>query len=250
MGSKDAYGYNEVRDLDKKHRLKLIYTATILLTLTVASLGSRTVTVISQNMPPIRTHCFIIDPGHGGLDGGATSCTGKLESAFNLEIGLRTRDLLHFLGYQTRMIRTGDVSVYTNGDTIAQKKMSDLKERVRICNETEGAILLSIHQNTFSDSRYAGAQVFYSDTTGSEVLAKSLQTNLITALNPNSNRQIKKAQGIYLMQHIRCPGVLIECGFLSNQAEEAKLRSPEYQKSLCCVIAATAADFLVSITST
>ncbi len=221
----------------KKLALKLAYTATILLTLTLAALGSRAVTVISQSMPPIRKHCFIIDPGHGGIDGGATSCTGKLESAFNLEIGLRLRDLLHFLGYETKMTRSSDISIYTEGETIAQKKISDLKERVRICEETDGAILLSIHQNTFSDSRYSGAQVFYSGSEGSEDLAKMLQSSL-------GERSAKRAEGIYLMEHISCPGVLIECGFLSNWEEESKLRSPEYQKQLAGIIAATAAEFI------
>ena len=230
--------------MKKKLLLKLIYTATILLTLTLASLGNRAVTVISQNIPPEREHCFVIDPGHGGVDGGATSVTGKLESTFNLEISLRLNDLIHFLGYRTNIIRTEDVSIYTKGETIAQKKMSDLKERVRICNETPGAILLSIHQNTFSDSRYSGAQVFYAATEGSEALAKDMQKNLVQILNPGSNRQAKKATGVYLMDHIHCPGVLIECGFLSNGQEEAKLRSPDYQKQLVCVIAVIAANFI------
>lgn len=228
----------------KKLALKLAYAATILLTLTLTSFGSRAVTVISQNLPPERDHCFIIDAGHGGVDGGATSCTGKLESSFNLEISLRLRDLLHFLGYQTKMIRTADISVYTEGETIAAKKMSDLKERVRICNQTDGAILLSIHQNTFPDARYSGAQIFYAATDGSEELAKRLQRNFAATLNPGSKRDAKQAEGIYLMEHISCPGALIECGFLSNPEEEAKLRSTEYQKALCCVIAATATEFI------
>lgn len=231
-------------DLKRKLALKAAYMLTILTTLTLTALGSRAVTVISQSLPPVREHCFIIDAGHGGVDGGATSCTGKLESAFNLEISLRLRDLLAFLGYDTRMIRTEDISVYTEGDTIAAKKMSDLKERVRICEKTDGAILLSIHQNTYPDSRYSGAQVFHASSQGSEELAKSLQKNLITVLNSGSKRSAKRAEGVYLMEHISCPGVLIECGFLSNPEEEAKLRSPEYQKQLCCVIAATAASYI------
>ena len=235
---------SKVMHLKKKLMLKLTYTATIVLTLTLVSLGNRAVTAISQGLPPEREHTFIIDPGHGGVDGGATSVTGKLESAFNLEIGLRLNDLLSLLGYRTKLIRTEDVSIYTKGETIAQKKMSDLKERVRICNETPGAILLSIHQNTFSDGKYSGAQVFYAATEGSEVLAKDLQKNLVHTLNPGSNRQAKKAAGVYLMEHIECPGVLIECGFLSNVQEEGKLRSAEYQKELVCVIAATAANFI------
>ena len=225
----------------KKLALKAAYIGTILLALTLASLGSRAVAVISQGMPPVREHCFIIDPGHGGVDGGATSCTGKLESAFNLEIGLRLNDLLRFLGYKTKMIRTEDISVYTIDEegSIAQKKASDLKERVRICSETDGAILLSIHQNTFPDSRYYGPQVFYADTEGSGELARLIQNTL----DPEGNRAVKKADGIYLLERISCPGVLIECGFLSNPEEEAKLRSSEYQRQLCCGIAAAAAIF-------
>ena len=225
--------------MKRKLTLKCAYILTILVTLTLASLASRAVTVISENLPPERELCFIIDPGHGGVDGGATSCTGKLESAFNLEISLRLRDLLAFMGYRTRMIRTDDSSVYTAGETISAKKMSDLKERVRICNETDGAVLLSIHQNTFSESRYSGSQVFYSGTEGSEAMAKAIQQNLIATLNPGSTRQAKRSANVYLMEHISCPGVLIECGFLSNPQEEAKLRSAEYQKQICCVIAAT-----------
>ena len=222
----------------------LLYILTVTGILTAALWGSRTVTVIAESMPIAREHCIIIDAGHGGVDGGATSCTGKLESAFNLEIALRLDDLFHLLGYETRMIRTTDVSVYTKGDTIAQKKISDLKERVRIVNETENALLISIHQNNFSDGKYSGAQIFYAGTEGSEALAKQLQSTFVTTLNPGSNRQCKKSEGVYLMEHIDCTGILVECGFLSNAEEEAKLRSPEYQKKVCCVIAATVSGFL------
>lgn len=226
-----------------KNWLDLIYVLTLAGLLLAIFWGSRAVTVISERLPLRREHCFIIDAGHGGVDGGATSCTGKLESGFNLEIALRLNDLMHFLGCDTVMIRTTDTSIHIKGETIAQKKVSDLKERVRICNETENAILLSIHQNNFTESRYSGAQVFYASTEGSELLAGRLQDSFVRTLNPGSNREEKKANGIYLMEHIQCPGVLIECGFLSNPQEEARLRSSDYQKKLCCVIASTAVLF-------
>lgn len=229
----------------KKRKIwPLFYVLTIAGVLLAAHWGSRTATVIAENTPVPRNHCIVIDAGHGGEDGGATSCTGRLESTYNLEIAKRLNDLLHLLGYDTRMIRTTDTAVYTRGETIAQKKVSDLKERVRIVNETENALLLSIHQNNFSDSRYSGAQVFYAGTDGSEALAKQLQDALVSSLNPGSNRKSKKSDGVYLMEHIDCTGVLIECGFLSNAEEEAKLRSATYQKRLCCVIAATAGEYL------
>lgn len=210
----------------------------------VAVAGNRVITVITENAPLSNRQCVIIDAGHGGVDGGATSCTGVLESQINLEIALRLNDLMHLLGIDTFMIRKTDISVYTEGESIAAKKVSDLKQRVKLVNEKENAILLSIHQNHFSDSRYYGSQVFYAGTSGSELLAKHLQTAIVGSLNPGSKRQTKKADGVYLMQNINNPGVLIECGFLSNPEEEAKLRSDTYQKKLCCVIASTIAAYL------
>lgn len=206
--------------------------------------ASEAVTAIAQRVPLEREHTIVIDAGHGGIDGGATSCTGKLESAFNLEIALKLNELLHLLGYDTIMTRTSDVSIHTQGETIAQKKVSDLKERVRIVNETENAVLVSIHQNTFSDSRYSGAQVFYGPEGESRLLAEALQNAFTGTLNPGSSRQSKKADGVYLMQNIGCTGVLVECGFLSNPEEEAKLRTDAYQQKLCCVIAASITEFL------
>ena len=206
--------------------------------------GSKAVTVISESSPVPRKHTLIIDAGHGGIDGGATSCTGVLESNINLQISTRLNDLFHLLGYETRMIRNSDPSVYTQGNTISSQKASDLKERGRIVNSTENAVLISVHQNTFSDQKYSGAQVFYAPTDGSQSFAESLQTAMVSAVNPGSRRKAKKASGIFLMEHIQCPGILVECGFLSNPVEEAMLRTKEYQQKLCCVIAATATGFL------
>lgn len=206
--------------------------------------GREAVTVISQTSPADRNYRVVIDAGHGGIDGGAISCTGQPESVYNLQIAFALNDLMNLLGYDTVMVREKDVSVYTDGETISQKKLSDLKERVRIVNETPGSILVSIHQNYFSDNRYYGSQVFYANSDDSKRLAESLQNQLVSCLTPGSKRQIKKSNGIYLMDHIDTTGVLIECGFLSNQEEEARLRDGLYQKKLCCVIAATLSQFL------
>ena len=140
-----------------------VYLTIILVSVIVTVSGSKAVTTLAENWPVKRNITFIVDAGHGGEDGGATSCTGILESHINLQIALRLDDLLHLLGYDTVMIRKTDISVYTEGNSIAQKKISDLKERVRIVNDTENAILISIHQNFFADSRYSGAQVFYNE---------------------------------------------------------------------------------------
>lgn len=222
----------------------LVYPITIVAVLACVWLGSRCVTVFAENQPISRSRCIIIDAGHGGIDGGAVSCTGIPESRYNLEIALKLDDLLHLLGYETRMIRTEDISVYTEGETIARKKVSDLKERVRIANETPNGLLLSIHQNYFSDQRYSGAQVFYPDTEDSHRLAEQLQSALCTALDPGNHRQPKKSSGVYLMEQVRCTAVLIECGFLSNPREEAALRSPGYQQKLSAAIASALGTFL------
>lgn len=205
---------------------------------------SRGVAVFSENAPIERPYTIVIDAGHGGVDGGATSCTGILESKFNLEISLRLNDLFHLLGRKTMMIRNEDVSVYTEGTTIAAKKISDLKERVRMIGICENAILVSIHQNHFADARYSGAQTFYAPTEGSKELAQALQSTFVQNINIGSKRQTKRAESVYIMQHIRCPGVLIECGFLSNPEEERQLRTSTYQNKLCICIASTVCQYL------
>lgn len=225
-------------------RIVSFYIFVIGLFLLGTTLGNKTVSVIAQSIPVPHSYTIVIDPGHGGEDGGATSCTGKLESAYNLEIALRLNDFFHLMGYRTILIRETDSSVYTRGETISQKKVSDLKERVRIVNETPGSILISIHQNIFSDSRYSGAQVFFSASPGSEAYAKALQEQLVSQLNPGSNRMSKKGSGIYLLEKCSSPGILVECGFLSNPQEEANLSTPSYQQKLCAIIVASTISWL------
>ncbi len=220
-----------------------VYVLTAVVFLLVVAGGSRSVTVIAENSPIPRHNIIIIDAGHGGEDGGATSCTGVLESGLNLEIALRLQDLMHLLGFETCMVRTTDVSVYTEGNTLGAKKISDLKNRVKLVNETENGILISIHQNTYPDGRYSGAQVFY-NSEAARPMAQRLQSAFTETLNPGGNRKCKAAKGVYLMEHTERPGLLVECGFLSNPAEEAALRSEEYQKKICCVIAGTLSQML------
>lgn len=222
----------------------LTYVAVVSFFLGASVLGNQAVSVISQEIPVERNCTIVIDAGHGGEDGGAVSCTGAEESGINLDIALRLRDLLHLLGCRTKMIRTTDTAVYTAGETLAQKKVSDLRQRVKLVGETSDAMLISIHQNTFTDPRYSGAQVFYGKDGTSRALAEALQQCFACTLNPGSRRKAKKAAGIYLMEHIDCTGILVECGFLSNPAEEAKLRSAGYQQQLAGAIACTVRNFL------
>lgn len=228
----------------KQWRWMIFCTFVVFTTLLLVQLGNRVITVLAERGTEERQNCIVIDPGHGGEDGGAVSVSGFSESEFNLEIALRLQDLIQLLGYDTKMIRTKDVSVYTKGESLAQKKVSDLKERVRITNENDGGILLSVHQNHFPDPQLCGAQVFYAQTKGSEELAKQIQDLIACSVNPGNRRKIKKSEGVYLMEHIQVPGVLIECGFLSNPQEERSLRDPEYQKKLSTVIAVAVSRFL------
>ena len=220
------------------------YTIIISIFLTAVYWGSAATSVIAQQIPLERQNTVIIDAGHGGEDGGAISCTGKAESSYNLEIALRLRDLLHLMGIHTKMVRTTDQSVYTQGKTIASRKISDLKNRVELVNNTENALLLSIHQNIFSESKYHGAQVFYDCGGKGMELAKNLQEAFCDTVNIGSNRKCKRGEKVYLLEHIENPGVLIECGFLSNPEEEAELRDQTYQQKLICVIAATVCNYL------
>lgn len=198
----------------------------------------------SQNLSQRPT--IVIDAGHGGMDGGTVSCTGVPESRINLEVALRLEKLLALLGYDTVMTRTADVDLSTEGATVRQQKNSDLRNRVAAVNNVSNALLISIHQNHFTESKYSGPQIFYASDPESQNLANALQTNLNQATG--SKRACKTADSVYLMQNISCPGVLVECGFLSNATEEFLLRQDGYQKKLCCVITATLAQYLENAT--
>nr|WP_325182485.1 N-acetylmuramoyl-L-alanine amidase [uncultured Oscillibacter sp.] len=183
----------------------------------------------------------VIDPGHGGEDGGAVSPGGVAEGQINLAVSLRVSDLLRFMGQRTRLTRTEDVTICDEGlDTMRQRKISDLKNRVKVVEETENAVLLSIHQNSLPSSPVThGAQVFWNRREGAEALAESVQAALNAAVNAGNDklpRQIPDT--IYLMKNITAPGVLVECGFLSNVPETERLQDPAYQLRLAAAITA------------
>ena len=207
-----------------------VCAAAILGALLLSRAGSAVAVAVSAKEPaPV----VVIDAGHGGEDGGARSCTGVQESGINLEIALRLNDLMQFLGTQTRMIRTTDCSVYTEGArTISEKKVSDIHNRVRMVEETSGALLVSIHQNNFPEGKYRGAQVFYAKTEGSRELAEQTQSYLAAHVDPKNHRECKSAQDIYLLKHVSCTAILVECGFLSNPGEEQLLRDLEAQNEV------------------
>lgn len=182
----------------------------------------------------------VVDAGHGGEDGGATSPDGVEESRINLEITLRVNDLLRFAGQRTRLTRSEDITI-SDPDlaTIRQRKVSDLKNRVEIVNGTENAVLISIHQNSLPSSVVThGAQVFWNRQEGAEALAEAVQDSLNRCVNIGNEKHPKMIPAtIYLMKHITAPGIIVECGFLSNAEETVRLQEPSYQLKLAAAVA-------------
>lgn len=229
-------------------RYAYVYCYVVCFFLLMAAMLRRGVETVSSQQTLESTTRIVIDAGHGGIDGGTTSVTGVLEKELNLEIAQRLEKLLFLLGKKPVMTRTTDDSVATEGNTIREQKRSDLRNRVELINESENTILVSIHQNHYPDARYAGPQIFYADDKTSRTFAQTLQQTMNTALG--TQRECKKADGVYLMRNIQCPGILVECGFLSNHEEDAKLQTPEHQKKLCCILAAALMELVDSGTVT
>lgn len=184
---------------------------------------------------------YMIDPGHGGEDGGAVAADGTTESALNLEIALRLRDTLGFCGKATAMTRREDTAIYSPGmDTLRQKKASDLKNRVAMVNRMGHGVLISIHQNALPQSPSVhGAQAFYNTVSGAEEIAGRIQQQLNSAINLHKAKDCKQIpDSIYLMKHAEVPAVLVECGFLSNTEETDLLRQEDHQRKLVLAITA------------
>lgn len=190
----------------------------------------------------------IIDAGHGGFDGGAVSNDGTVEKDINLAISLYLQEYLSVFNIKTVMIRETDCSVEDDGlNTIRQKKSSDLHNRMKVMEETDNAIYISIHQNKYPDSKYSGTQVFYSPKTKdeSQILAQSIQDCIVNTLQKDNKRQIKECgTSVFLMYNAVKPAVLVECGFLSNYEETNNLKTPEYQKKIAFCIAMGIQNYL------
>lgn len=182
---------------------------------------------------------ILVDPGHGGIDGGAVSKSGIMEKDINLKIGLKLRDKLLSEGYKVIMTREEDKGLYEDTGRIRKKKIEDLNNRCKIKEESNCDMFISIHLNAFPESKYYGAQVWYSRNKDSQRLAKIIQQNLKSDLDSNNNRNEKSALDSYKVLRINdnMPSVLVECGFLSNPFEEQKLNSDEYQSKIAeCIV--------------
>ena len=192
---------------------------------------------------------IIIDAGHGGEDGGTQSSDGTLEKTINLEISLRINELLRARGFSTVLTRDGDYMIYDeDSSTQREKKVSDIHNRMKIVEENGSCILLSIHQNYFTESKYSGTQVFYSkNTSDSKALADEIQKSVVSLLQPDNTRQIKESgTDIYLLYHSKVPSVMVECGFMSNEAESESLKDEVYQQEMAEAIVGGLIKYLES----
>lgn len=182
---------------------------------------------------------FILDAGHGGMDGGCSSAEGVPEKGINLNIMLALRDWLEAFGYRVEVTRDTDRSIHDQGiEGIANQKSSDMDNRLALFNKYDNAVCISIHQNQFTDAKYSGAQMFYANTNSeSEGLAQSLQTQFHQQLQPENNREIKLCGSeLFLCYYCENPTVMVECGFLSNPDEAALLTTEEYQRKVAFTV--------------
>lgn len=184
---------------------------------------------------------FILDAGHGGTDGGASGPDGTCEDDLNLQIVKKLDCVLALIGENTLLTRSMDTDLSDpDAKSISQKKVTDIRNRVELINNAGNAVLISIHQNTYQESKYHGAQVFYGREAGSEILARAVQSAISEYVDPTNLRQEKAiSPDVYLMKHITVPGILVECGFLTNPEELQRLKSPDYQKQLAVAIGVT-----------
>ncbi len=219
----------------KKYSSILLSVIVILLSLLFCKIQKTSSGNIVLNEMPV----IIIDAGHGGEDGGAVAKDGTVEKDLNLEISLKLNDILSIMGYKTYLIRTIDTAIHTSGDTIRQRKISDIKNRFAIMNKYDNCLYISIHQNKFSDTSVHGAQTFYSPNNNeSKVLASFIQKSISSQLQKDNKRLIKKSgTDIYLLYNATKPTIMVECGFMSNDNELKKLKDNVYQNKMALSIA-------------
>ncbi|WP_432404417.1 N-acetylmuramoyl-L-alanine amidase CwlD [Wukongibacter sp. M2B1] len=196
-------------------------------------IGKYNKTAKVASLPTLRK-VIIIDPGHGGIDGGMVGkITGVYESKINLEIAFKLRRYLEESGSLVFMTRDENVGLYTEGGTVRKKKNEDLRNRKKLFDESNADLVISIHSNSFQETKYYGAQSFYNPgCERSKLIAELVQEELIRVLDNGNTRKAKAKNDVYILKNVRVPTVIIECGFLSNPKEEKLLQDPNYQEKI------------------
>lgn len=192
------------------------------------------VNTIETVATPISGKTIVVDAGHGVPDEGAESSNGTTEAETNLKIALKLQNLLEQSGCNVVLTRSDENAIYdVDKTTLKEKKISDIHNRVKIGNESQADIFVSIHLNKIPQQQYWGWQCFYKDGNEQSIkLAKSLQSNLNEAIQTENKRVAMKLDTVYIMKHVEIPISIVECGFLSNPEEEKKLLEDEYQNKL------------------
>lgn len=182
----------------------------------------------------MRAYTLVVDPGHGGMDGGAVSADGKKESDINLSIALKMEALSDFLGIDCVLTRDTDSD---NSDTGSYSEHDSLVSRAELANSIENSLLISIHQNKFPNELVSGAEIMYADTVGSRELGLIVQDNMVLILDPENRRVARPAPSeLLLTSSVKCPAILAECGFMSNPDELQRLSTSEYQLKIALVM--------------
>ncbi len=218
-----------------------------LISLSAVSIISAEIAATASSTVYSQQPTIIVDAGHGGFDGGAVAEDGTLEKDINLNIALKLSQFLKTNGYDVIMTRTSDTATdYSEQSSIKDRKVKDMKNRLKLINETENCIFVSIHLNKFTSESAKGAQVFCSPNDDeSKILGQSIQSTIINLIQPDNIRKIKKGtKDTYLLYNATKPAVIVECGFLSNSSELAKLKNEEYQERMAFSIFCGVADFL------
>lgn len=177
----------------------------------------------------------ILDAGHGGEDGGAVAYDGTAEKDLNLLMTQNIALYFELFGIRYIPVRTDDRSVGENTlPSIRERKISDIKNRFALVNETDNSVLLSVHMNQYVAQQYCGTQVFYSASAkDSERLAQSIQETVVSMMQKDNARKVKPSdENIYLLYKAAHPSVMVECGFLSNFEELEKLKNKTYRSCL------------------
>lgn len=195
---------------------------------------NETKSTIETTATPASGKTIVLDAGHGVPDEGAESSNGTTEAETNLKIALKVQNLLEQSGCNVILTRSDENAIYDlDANTLKQKKISDIRNRVRIGNEASADIFVSIHLNKIPQSQYYGWQCFYKPNDEQSIkLAKQIQENLNKSIQKENKRVAMKLDTVYIMKHVEIPISIVECGFLSNPEEEKQLLDDNYQNRL------------------
>ena len=219
--------------MDKK---KIFITAiSIVFTLSVVfMINKHTEETVETVSLPVTGKVIVLDAGHGKPDEGAESSAGTTEAETNLKITMKVQNLLEQAGATVILTRSDENAIYDlDKNTLREKKISDIHNRVKIGNESSADIFVSIHLNKIPQNQYWGWQTFYkSGNEESTKLAKCIQTSLSEAIEKENKRVAMKIDNVYIVKYVEIPISIVECGFLSNSEEEKLLLQEEYQDKL------------------